>query len=87
MLADSDPESLTLAVCQYANDFGVTVVPTGDDSLSQRTWDEAASEVRLDGLLNSANQVHRARLLAASAPSSGAWLQVMPLPSLELLMD
>ena len=79
MLADSDPELLTSAICQYVHEFGVTVVPTGDDCLEQRNWDEVALRVRLDGLLNSSNEVHRARLLAASAPSSRAWLQALEL--------
>ena len=87
VLPGGDPESLTSAICRYVDKFGATVVPTGDDSLLQRNWDEVASRVGLEGLLDNSNQVHRARLLAASAPSSGAWLQVMPLPSLGLLMD
>ena len=73
-LTGGDPESLTSAICQYVDKFGATVVPTGDDrdSLLQRNWDEVASRVGLEGLLDNSNQVHRARLLAASAPSSGA---------------
>ena len=34
-----------------------------------------------------ANQVHKARLLAASSPHTGHWIQAMPSPSLGLHMD
>ena len=47
----------------------MTVVPFGDDASHQRNWDELASRGHLDAVLTSANQVHRARLLAASASS------------------
>ena len=53
----------------------------------QRDWDDAACRSRRDRLLDSSNQLHRARLLAASAPNSGAWLHALPLPSLGLHLD
>ena len=86
-LADGDPDTLVSAIGQFVDKFGTTDIPTGDESLLQRSWDEVASRVGFQGLLGSSNQVHRARLLAASAPNSGAWLQIVPLPSLGLLMD
>lgn len=54
--------------------------------LQQRTLDGAASQHRLDDLLARANQVDRARLLAAAAPHSGAWLSAIPVESLGLLL-
>ena len=54
--------------------------------LQQRTLDGAASQHRLDDLLARANQVERARLLAAKAPHSGAWLSAIPVESLGLLL-
>lgn len=57
-----------------------------EPGLTQRTLDEAASKHRLDNLLARANQVDRARLLAAAAPHSGAWLSAIPVESLGLLL-
>ncbi|MPC92278.1 hypothetical protein E2C01_087357 [Portunus trituberculatus] len=54
--------------------------------LRQRTLDGAASQHRLDDLFTHANQVDRARLLAATAPNSGAWLSAIPVESLGLLL-
>ena len=38
-------------------------------------------------MVDSANQLHRARLLAASQPHTAAWLQAVPVPSLGLHLD
>ena len=38
-------------------------------------------------LLNSANQIYRTRLLAASQPHTAAWIQTLPVPSLGLHLD
>ena len=75
------------SVHQFTEKFGVVDLPSGDAALLQREWDEAAYRVRRDRLLDSANQLHRARLLASSAPNSGAWLQALPLPNLGLHLD
>ena len=85
--AAGETDSLVSAIRQFKVVNGVTVVPSGDDATHQRNWDELASRAQLDGLLASANQVHRARLLAASAPHSGAWLHALPIPSLGLLLN
>ena len=62
--------------------------PDHDPSLglSQRSLDESASKHRLDDLLTRANQFDRARLLAAAAPHSGAWLSAVPVECLGLLL-
>ena len=57
-----------------------------DLPLTQRTLDEEASKHRLNTLLAQANQVNRARLLAAVAPHSGAWLSAVPVECLGLLL-
>ena len=57
-----------------------------ETTLSQRTLDELASKHRLNNLLVRANQIHRARLLAATAPYSGAWLSAVPVECLGLLL-
>ena len=59
---------------------------TTESGLKQRTLDEAASKHRQDNLISHANQVARARLLAAAAPLSGAWLSAIPVESLGLLL-
>ena len=54
--------------------------------MTQRHLDEAASQQRLESLLQEANQVDRARLLTAGAPHSGAWLSALPTEKLGLLL-
>ena len=57
-----------------------------DASLSQSHLDEMASKKRYDSLLTKTSQIGRARLLAAAAPHSGAWLSALPVQSLGLLL-
>ena len=54
--------------------------------INQRQLNEAASQRRLDELLERSNQVHHAHLLAAAEPHSGAWLDSLPMLSLGLLL-
>ena len=84
---DADPPSLISAVAEFTTMTGVTDPPTGEAASSQREWDEMAVCKIKDRLLESANQLHHARLLAASAPHTGAWLQALPLPNLGLHLD
>lgn len=65
---------------QDAQDF------SAESPLQQRQLDEAASRKRLDTLLGESNQIHRARLLAAAEPHSGAWLDALPAEKLGLLL-
>ena len=46
----------------------------------------AATAIR-DRMTEEANQLHRARLLAASQPHTAAWLQAVPVPKLGLHLD
>ena len=61
--------------------------PVGEESGSQRAWDQVSSEIRFDALFEQANQVHRARMLAAKHPHSGALLNAVPLSNLGLHLD
>ena len=81
------PPIIAQAVESFSEVTGSTTIPGDESAGSQRAWDEIACEQSLKQLLSSANQVDRARLLAASAPHSGAWLQAVPIPSLGLHMD
>ena len=54
---------------------------------SQRVWDVALSSHKCAEMLRTADQFERARLLAAAAPRSGAWLHAVPAKSLGLLLD
>ena len=49
---------------------------------SQKEWDMPCVRTVFDGLLGDADQVGRARLLAAACQESGAWLHAVPVPSL-----
>ena len=77
-----DPRE-ALAVCQ-----GKTAnTPIPSDPTKQKAWDEAVCAKAAADIMTAANQVSRARLLAAKAEGSGAWLHALPTPSLGTLMD
>ena len=74
---DSALETFTTNQCpDYTTELGLT----------QRSLDEAASKHRQADLISRANQVDRARLLAAAAPHSGSWLSAVPVECLGLLL-
>ena len=62
-------------------------LPVGTAANRQRAWDTIAATTESRRLLATANQLHRARLVAANQPHTGAWLQAVPVPSLGLLLD
>src|SRR6267154_6490667 len=61
--------------------------PQGSDACSQRAWDDLICRAAFDNLIARANQVSRARLLASSFPSSGAWLNALPCRNLGLALS
>ena len=54
---------------------------------AQRAWDTALSASRREALLQRSDQFSRARILAAAAPRSGAWLSAVPSRSIGLALD
>ena len=81
------PLALVNATLAFTESYPGADLPAGETACSQREWDGTVCEVRRDQLLDECSQVHRARLLAACAPHSGAWLQAVPLRSLGLHLD
>ena len=62
--------------------------PTDAAAHHQKTWDTIRVSSIADTLFtDSSNPMHRARFLAASCKESGAWLNALPVTSLELRMD
>ena len=53
----------------------------------QKSWDSIACVHKMETLANAADQVGRARILAASSNGSGAWLNAVPSTSFGTLMD
>ena len=84
---DAPPQSLSSAVEAFSSLCGPGFNPNSLSPGTQRDWDHARCEVTRSRLLESANQLDRARLLAASHPHSGAWLQALPVASLGQLLD
>ena len=84
---NSQPASLLQAIASFTAESGMAETPVGEAAGSQRVWDEISSRSVLDRLLSYADQINRARLLAASTLHSGAWLQAVPLPNLGLALD
>jgi len=63
------------------------VLTEGSDLGKQKTWDLPLVERAHERLLESADQVTRARILASSCRESGLWLHAHPIPSLGTLLD
>lgn len=57
------------------------------ENYSQKDWDIPLVSLSRDRLLAEADQVTRARLLAAGRKESGAWLNAVPIPSVGTLLD
>ena len=58
-----------------------------ESKASQNSWDSPLMEISRENLLLVADQVSRARLLAAARKESGAWLNALPVPSLGTQLD
>ena len=78
---------LELAEGEWTRRVGGASLAEGVDKCRQRTWDLPLAEFTRDQLLNAADQVSRARILASSCKESGLWLQALPVPSLGTLLD
>ena len=74
------------AAARFAGSLNAEL-PAGEAACSQRTLHELICESSMKSLLDSADQRNRARLLAASSPYSGAWLNAVPCSKLGLLLD
>ena len=85
--ANSTPLALQGAIQQFAEMTGIEDLPPASSASSQRAWDTRSATAVRDRMVDSANQLHRARLLAASQPHTAAWLQAVPVPSLGLHLD
>ena len=73
------------ALASWSAPFPSLAPPTNDRETIQREWDHLQAEATFDHLLSSApDDSTRTRLLAFSAPESGAWLHALPISSLGL---
>ena len=88
-IEDSDMASAMSAWTKLASSSTTpTSIPSPPSSPAQRAWDDQCCRVQAELLLSDAtDQVARARLLAACSPSSGDWLNALPLSSTGLKMD
>ena len=67
---------------------GDLVPPDGEAQHQQKSWDTLKVSALAESLLvNATDPRSRARLLAAAAKESGAWLNVLPVSALGLRMD
>ena len=55
-------------------------MPPTSSASSQLAWNTLSVTACRDRMVESANQLHRARLVAASQPHTAAWLQAVPVP-------
>ena len=76
-----------VAVTDWKNAAEPAEPPAGDAARSQRAWDSVLADKIRSRLLSVANQLNRARLLAAGTAESGAWLHALPSASLGTLLD
>ena len=74
---------LSEALAHWSARGGISA-PLGPDCLVQRKWDDGVCSARAEGLLQRADKVNRARLLASVAPGSGSWLSALPCSNLGL---
>ncbi|KAF0300891.1 Ubiquitin carboxyl-terminal hydrolase 38 [Amphibalanus amphitrite] len=88
-VTDELSDTLETAVSAFLHRTGVDrqQLPDGELVSSQRAWDTVACTVVQSRLLVPANQIDRARLIAAGQPHTAAWIQAVPVPSLGLHLD
>ena len=78
---------LPAAVAEFQRRLPDATVPEADAAKRQRHWDDISCDSIVSSLLAPANQVDRARLLAAKQPHSGAWLSATPAAKVGLHLD
>lgn len=61
--------------------------PDEPSSITQRRWDDPICMGKSEALINAADEVGRARLLACRAPGSGSWLHALPSSALGLRLS
>ena len=81
------PQQLIEAETCFSRKYPTADIPKEEAKHLQRNWDESVCQYEFNNLLNSANQIHSARLLAAAAPHSGAWLHALPLAEIGMNMN
>ena len=81
------PPTLENAIHKFSVVTGIEDRPPTSLAGSQRAWDTLSAAAARDRMVDAANQLHRARLVAASQPHTAAWLQAVPVPSLSLHLD
>ena len=64
--------------------LGASPPPQGADASRQRSWDDPICKATFNRLFQLADWTSQARLLAVSAPDSGAWIQTLPCKNLGL---
>ena len=64
-----------------------TALADGANVNRQASWDAPLAESSAAGLLEGADQLSRARLLASARRESGLWLHALPAPTLGTLLD
>ena len=78
---------LSAATCLWEKRSG-RPIPPQQDLKRQRGWDEALVDHAFDTILETTiDTSSRARLLAVSTKESGAWLNVLPAPHLDMKLD
>src|SRR5206468_11646734 len=86
-MGDVFPQASCDGCSRSMEGYGGSVVPSGPELAVQRVWDDGVCTAIFTNLLARADPVSQARLLAASAPGSGAWLQAFPLCSIGLRLS
>ena len=80
-------ETAFYAIQNWTEKYPELEPPDYPDRDIQKAWDFAACKQKKETLEHSADQVGRARILAASSNGSGAWLNAVPSTSFGTLMD
>jgi hypothetical protein len=78
------PDEVSNRMLGAWEDLSGSARPVGSEACRQRSWDDGICHALSTHLLELAGPVDRARLLASSSPSSGAWLQAFPFANLGL---